>query len=82
MLYWANCNFHLQVMYQMLHYFHDRGHFLYGQCCHLYLQDMYSLKDKINTAEYDKSTVGGCTARRTSKFWSGTWTDMTTDNRS
>lgn len=73
----ANWNLHLQVVYQMLPYFHASGHFLYAKCCHLYLQDMHSLKDKMNAEEYEKFTGGGFTVRRTSKFWSGTWTDMT-----
>lgn len=33
----ASWNLHLQVVYQMLPYFHASGHFLYAKCCHLYL---------------------------------------------
>ncbi|CAH2005907.1 unnamed protein product [Acanthoscelides obtectus] len=73
----GNWNLHLQVVYQMLPYFHASGHFLYARCCHLYLQDMHSLKDKMSAQEYEMFTGGGFTARRTSKFWCGTWTDMT-----
>lgn len=72
----ASLNLHLQVVYQMLPYFHASGHFLYAKCCHLYLQDMHSLKDKMDSEEYEKFTGGGFTVRSTSKFWSGTWTDM------
>ncbi|GBO28443.1 hypothetical protein AVEN_103963-1 [Araneus ventricosus] len=62
----------------MLPYFHASGHFSYAKCAHLYLQDMLDLENTMEAAEYEKfTTQGNFTIRRTFKFWSGTWSDMT-----
>ncbi|GBP73891.1 hypothetical protein EVAR_82720_1 [Eumeta japonica] len=51
---------------------------LYAKSAHLYLQDMRKLKDIINDDyEFTQFTEGFFTIRRTHKFWSGVWTDMT-----
>ena len=62
----------------MLPYFHASGHFLYAKSAHLYLQDMLDLEDFITPKEYDDYVQRGYfTIRRSEKFWSGIWSDMT-----
>lgn len=69
---------HLETMQQMLPYFHACGHSLYAKSSHLYLQDMFALEEKMDTNEYDLFTREGYfTIRRSNKFWSGIWSDMT-----
>lgn len=59
-------------------YFHARGHFLYAKSCHLYLQDMQDLKSRLTTLDYERFVTNGYfTIRRSNKFWSGIWSDMT-----
>ncbi|KYN10940.1 hypothetical protein ALC57_16910 [Trachymyrmex cornetzi] len=74
----SNWELHLKCVEKMLPYFHASGHFLYAKSAHLYLQDMRKLKDTINDDyEYMQFTEEFFTIRRTHKFWSGVWTDMT-----
>ncbi|GBP62150.1 hypothetical protein EVAR_40600_1 [Eumeta japonica] len=74
----GNWELHLKCVERMLPYFHASGHFLYAKSAHLYLQDMRKLKDIINDDyEFTQFTEGFFTIRRTHKFWSGVWTDMT-----
>lgn len=73
----GNWDLHLETIWRMLPYFHASGHFAYAKCAHLYLQDMLQLSKTMPQEEFDKFTSEGFfTIRRTSKFWSGTWTDM------
>lgn len=74
----GNWQLHLQCIQQMLPYFHASGHFLYAKSCQLYLQDMLDLKSKLSPLEYDRFVTNGYfTIRRSDKFWSGIWADMT-----
>lgn len=62
----------------MIPFFHASGHTLYAKCAHLYLQHMLQLKDSMNELEYERFTAEGFfTIRRSDKFWSGIWSDMT-----
>lgn len=71
-------NLHLDTVQKMLPFFHAAGHFFYAKCAQLYLQDMLELERKMDPLEYDKFTKKGYfTIRRTNKFWSGIWSDMT-----
>lgn len=68
---------HLQIILNMLPFFHASGNILYAKACHLYLQDMFNLESHMDTEEYRKFVEQGFfTIRRTDKFWSGTWSDM------
>lgn len=74
----SNWHLHLKTIQKMLPYFHAAGHFLYAKSCQLHLQDMLALPDKMNPTEYERFTNGGYfTIRRSDKFWSGIWSDMT-----
>lgn len=73
----GNWQLHLDTVQKMLPFFHASGHFLYAKSAHLYLQDMYNLKERMDEAEYEQFVNGGFTIRRTDKFWSGIWSDMT-----
>lgn len=69
---------HLNSVKKMLPFFHAAGHWFYAKTAHLYLQEMLCLKDKLDPAEFQKFTIEGhFTVRRSDKFWSGIWTDMT-----
>ncbi|CAG9814961.1 unnamed protein product [Phaedon cochleariae] len=71
-------NLHLECVRDMIPYFHAAGHLNYAKSAHLYLQDMLSLEMKMDPDEYHKFTTEGYfTIRRTDKFWSGIWSDMT-----
>lgn len=62
----------------MLPYFHASGHFLYAKSAHLYLQDMFQLEKIMDIFEYEQFTNQGVfTIRRSEKFLSGIWLDMT-----
>lgn len=53
------------------------GRVQYARCAQIYLQDMMDLKKRMSSEEYRKFvTESFFTVRRTSKFFSGTWTDM------
>ncbi|CAH0552820.1 unnamed protein product [Brassicogethes aeneus] len=72
----GNWELHLKCVERMLPYFHASGHFLYAKSAHL--QDIRKLKYTINNDyEFTRFTEGFFTIRRTHKFWSGVWTDMT-----
>lgn len=74
----GNWHLHLQCIQEMLPYFHASGHFLYAKSCHLYLQDMKELKSKLTTLDYERFVTNEYfTIRRSDKFWSGIWSDMT-----
>ena len=69
---------HLNCVQQMIPFFHATVHNLYAKSAHLYLQDMREIKNKMNTFEYEKfANDGFFTIRRSDKFWSGIWSDMT-----
>lgn len=69
---------HLQCVQKMIPYFHASVHFPYAKASHIYLQDMYKLESKMGTEEFKKFTSEGYfTIKRTDKFWSGVWSDMT-----
>nr|XP_018912013.1 PREDICTED: uncharacterized protein LOC109040498 [Bemisia tabaci] len=68
---------HLSIIRKMQPFFYASGHFLYFKSCQLYLQQMYTLKNKMNPREYECFTSQGMfTIRRSNKFWCGTWSDM------
>lgn len=74
----GNWTLHLDTIKKMLPYFHAAGHFLYAKSAHLYLQDMLTLEEKMNPFEFNQFTKeGSFTIRRSDKFWSGIWSDMT-----
>lgn len=74
----GNWNLHLDTVQKMIPYFYASGHFLYAKSCHLYLQDMLNLKERMTAEEYEQFTSKGYfTIRRSDKFWCGTWSDMT-----
>lgn len=69
---------HLTTVKKMLPYFHASGHFLYAKSAQLYLQDMMGLEKKISQEDYTRFALNGWfTIRRSDKFWSGIWSDMT-----
>ena len=69
---------HLHCVRQMLPIFHATGHFSYAKCAHVYLSDMLQLPSRMNAAEFDKFVKEGYfTIRRSSKFWSGLWSNLT-----
>lgn len=80
----------LKYIEQMLPYFHAAGHFNYARSAHLYVQEMRGyIRDMEESIQADPTndarkteyhnfvTNGFNTIRRTDKFWSGTFTDMT-----
>jgi hypothetical protein len=74
----GNWNLHLNTIQKMLPFFHATGHFFYAKCAHLYLQDMLELGNKMDYSEYQLFTTKEFfTVRRSEKFWSGVWTNMT-----
>ncbi|GBO37444.1 hypothetical protein AVEN_161634-1 [Araneus ventricosus] len=74
----GNWTLHLTTVQKMLPFFHAAGHFFYAKCAHLYFQDMLTLENRMDSAEYHEFKVAGFfTIRRSKKFWSGIWTDQT-----
>lgn len=74
----GNWNLHLVTIAKMLPYFCASGHFHYAKCAHLYLQEMSTLKETLPGQEYEKFTKEGLfTIRRSDRFWSGLWSDLT-----
>ncbi|KAJ8884898.1 hypothetical protein PR048_011094 [Dryococelus australis] len=72
----GNWDKHLQTVCQMLPYFHASGHFAYAKC----VQDMLNLKQTMHIEENEKFTIQGFfTIRLSTRFWCGTWMDMTTE---
>ena len=69
---------HVDTVKRMLPYFHAAGHLQYAKSAHLYVQQMCDLQQVMNPDEYEQYTQQGYfTVRRTDRFWSGLWTDMT-----
>lgn len=69
---------HLNCVKRMLPYFHACGHFPYSKSSHLYVQDMTNLSSRLTSEEHQKFVNGGAfTMRRSDRFWSGVWSDMT-----
>lgn len=74
----GNWKLHLDCVRTMLPIFYATGHIQYAKSCQLYLQDMDSLHLKMPHSEYQKFTADGYfTIRRSEKYWSGVWSDMT-----
>lgn len=73
----GNWKLHLEVIHDMLPYFHASGHYLYAKCAHMYIQDMINLEQWMPLQEYQAFTKqGSFTIRRSDKCWCGTWSDM------
>lgn len=71
-------NVHLDCVRRMIPYFHAAGHFPYAKSCHLYIQDMEKLHEKLSPEEYHKFVNNSYfTMRRSDRFWAGVWSDMT-----
>lgn len=69
---------HLKCIEKMIPYFHASRHFLYAKSAHLYLQYMLQLETTMSNIEYERFVMGNFfTVRRSCKFWSGVWSDMT-----
>lgn len=69
---------HLFCVQSIIPYFHSAGHFNYAKYAHIYLQQMMKLETVMSPAEYHQFVNKGYfTVRRSEKFWSGIWTDMT-----
>ncbi|XP_029341748.1 uncharacterized protein LOC100571724 isoform X2 [Acyrthosiphon pisum] len=74
----GNWYLHLECVEKMIPFFHSTGHFQYAKSAHLYLQDMYQLEKHMHLEEFQKfCNEGYFTIKRSSKFWCGTWSDMT-----
>lgn len=67
---------HLETVSKMLPFFHSAGHFLYAKSARLYIQDMSNLQSRMDPREFSQFTKGDFTVRRSDKFWSGLWTDL------
>ena len=71
-------NLHLHSVKLMLPYLHAAGHLNYAKSAQVYLQQMHKLETVMKPEEFDLFTSQGYfTIRRSDKFWSGIWTDMT-----
>lgn len=69
---------HLNCVKRMIPYFHASGHFPYAKSSQLYVQDMENLSSMMTLEEYQKFVTSGYfTMRRSDRFWSGIWSDMT-----
>lgn len=69
---------HLKCVEKMILFFHSSGHFQYAKAAHLYFQDMYGLKTNMKPGEFKQfCDEGYFIIKRLSKFWCGTWSDMT-----
>lgn len=60
----------------MLPYFHTSGHFNYAKSAHIYLQEMQKINNSMNE-KFRKFINEFFTIRRTDKFWSDIYSDMT-----
>lgn len=73
----GNWKLHLHCVKEMIPYFHAAGHLNYAKSAHLYYQDMVTIQDRMDPREYKRFTTDGYfTIRRSEKFWSGIWSDM------
>lgn len=62
----------------MLPIFHASGHIFHAKCTHLYLQDVDNLKTCLGEEGFKQFTeLGYFTIRRSDRYWSGIWSDMT-----
>ena len=69
---------HLESDFEMLPIFHTAGHLAYAKSAELYLLEMETLQDVLSPENYERYTcMSYFTIRRSSRFWSGVWTDMT-----
>ncbi|XP_043269016.1 uncharacterized protein Nepl16 isoform X1 [Venturia canescens] len=74
----GNFDLHIQTVQLMIPFFFSSGHHLYAKACLLYVQKMSSLRTAMDFVEYDKFCKQGYyTIRRSNRFWSGLWTDLT-----
>ena len=74
----GNFKEHLEVVQLMIPIFYASGHHNYAKCAHLYLQKMFELENIMDIVEYDKfCRQGFFTMRRSNRFWTGVWSDMT-----
>lgn len=74
----GNFQLHLKCIERMLPYFHASGPNSYSKSAHLYLQDTRTLQEEMSEYEYKLFVAQGYfTIRRSHKFWSGVWSDMT-----
>ena len=71
-------NLHVITVGKILPFFHAAGHFFNAKSAHLYLQDMLTLEEKMDPAEYQRFTSQGDFAvRHSDKLFAGIWSDMT-----
>ena len=71
-------NLHLYSVKLMLPILHAAGHLNYAKSVQVYLQQMHNLEAIMKPEEFQKFTSQDYfTIRRSDKFWSGIWTDMT-----
>lgn len=69
---------HLKGIRRMIPYFHASGHNNYAKSAHLYLQDMLELRNDMGDEAFENFVQDSLfTIRRSEKFWSGVWSDMT-----
>lgn len=69
---------HLYSVQLMLPYLHAAGHLHYAKAGQLYLQQMLKIETIMKPEEFNKFVMlGYFTVRRSDKYWSGIWTDMT-----
>lgn len=79
----GNWKMHIATIEKMLPFFHASGHFNYASSAQIYLQEMYALEEKMVPREYHMYVSKGFfTIRRSEKFWSGIWSDMTIEQTS
>ena len=69
---------HKSALREMLGTFHSSAHLNYANAVHVYLQEMEQLENDLSPPDLEKYTTGGYfTIRRSHKFCSVIWTDMT-----
>lgn len=74
----GNFKQHLQIVQEMIPIFFAAGRHLYAKYSILYLQNMRQLNTIMDVFEYDNFVNKGYfTIRRSDRFWSGVWSDMT-----
>lgn len=71
----SNWELHLSSLSKMLNLFAATGHINYAKCGRLYLQNMEKLLEKQPWL-HNQFMSGNHTVRRTSKNWTGIWTDL------
>ena len=76
----GNWELHLLCVQEFIPYFHAAGHLAYAKSCHLYLQDMHDLNQRMPDEDFVKFTEKGFfTMRRSNKNWAGLWSDLTVE---